>query len=48
LNPWVPIPSIKSAGLARPSWQKDCAAHALYEAMGFTEVDLLEPWIKEW
>jgi len=24
------------------------AAHALYESMGFTEVDLLEPWIKEW
>ena len=24
------------------------AAHALYDAMGFTEVDLLEPWIKEW
>lgn len=23
-------------------------AHALYESMGFTEVDLLEPWIKEW
>jgi mycothiol synthase len=24
------------------------SAHALYEAMGFTEFDLLEPWIKEW
>jgi mycothiol synthase len=24
------------------------AAHALYEAMGFEEFDLLEPWIKEW
>jgi GNAT superfamily N-acetyltransferase len=24
------------------------AAHALYESMGFTEVDLLEPWIKDW
>jgi GNAT superfamily N-acetyltransferase len=24
------------------------AAHALYESMGFTEFDLLEPWIKEW
>ena len=24
------------------------AAHALYESMGFTEVDLLEPWIREW
>lgn len=24
------------------------AAHALYEAMGFTEFELLEPWIKEW
>jgi mycothiol synthase len=23
-------------------------AHALYESMGFTEVDILEPWIKEW
>lgn len=23
------------------------AAHALYESMGFTEFDLLEPWIKE-
>jgi mycothiol synthase len=23
------------------------AAHALYESMGFTEVDLLEPWIRE-
>jgi GNAT superfamily N-acetyltransferase len=23
-------------------------AHALYESMGFSEVDLLEPWIKEW
>ena len=24
------------------------AAHALYESMGFTGFDLLEPWIKEW
>jgi len=24
------------------------AAHALYESMGFTEFDILEPWIKEW
>jgi mycothiol synthase len=24
------------------------AAHALYESMGFTEFDLLEPWSKEW
>jgi hypothetical protein len=24
------------------------AAHTLYESMGFTEFDLLEPWIKEW
>lgn len=24
------------------------AAHALYESMGFTEFDLLEPWIKQW
>jgi hypothetical protein len=24
------------------------AAHALYESMGFTQVDLLEPWIREW
>ena len=23
-------------------------AHALYESLGFTEFDLLEPWIKEW
>ena len=23
-------------------------AHALYKSMGFTEYDLLEPWIKEW
>ncbi len=23
-------------------------AHALYNSMGFTEFDLLEPWIKEW
>ena len=23
-------------------------AHALYHSMGFTEFDLLEPWIKEW
>ena len=23
-------------------------AHALYESMGFTDVDLLEPWTKEW
>ena len=23
-------------------------AHALYEFMGFSDVDLLEPWIKEW
>jgi ribosomal protein S18 acetylase RimI-like enzyme len=24
------------------------AAHALYQSMGFTVFDLLEPWIKEW
>jgi len=24
------------------------AAHALYESMGFTDVDILEPWIREW
>jgi mycothiol synthase len=24
------------------------AAHALYESVGFTDFDLLEPWIKEW
>jgi GNAT superfamily N-acetyltransferase len=24
------------------------SAHALYDSMGFTDVDLLEPWIKEW
>ena len=23
-------------------------AHALYESMGFTAVDILEPWIREW
>jgi mycothiol synthase len=23
-------------------------AHALYNSMGFTDVDLLEPWIREW
>ncbi len=23
-------------------------AHALYDSMGFTEFDLLEPWIREW
>jgi len=23
-------------------------AHALYDSMGFTEVDLLEPWFREW
>jgi mycothiol synthase len=23
-------------------------AHALYESRGFTDVDLLEPWVKEW
>lgn len=23
-------------------------AHALYDAMGFTEFDLLEPWIRDW
>jgi len=23
-------------------------AHALYESMGFLDVDILEPWIKEW
>jgi predicted N-acetyltransferase YhbS len=24
------------------------AAHALYGSVGFTDFDLLEPWIKEW
>jgi len=24
------------------------AAHALYESVGFTDFDLLEPWIREW
>lgn len=24
------------------------AAHALYESMGFNDVDLLEPWIRQW
>jgi len=23
-------------------------AHALYESLGFTDVDILEPWIKQW
>ena len=23
-------------------------AHALYDSMGFTDIDILEPWIKEW
>jgi GNAT superfamily N-acetyltransferase len=23
-------------------------AHALYDSMGFTDVDILEPWIREW
>jgi GNAT superfamily N-acetyltransferase len=23
-------------------------AHALYESMGFTDVDILEPWIRQW
>ena len=23
-------------------------AHALYESMGFTDVDILEPWIRDW
>ena len=35
------------ATLATVSSYSD-AAHALYESMGFTEFDLLEPWIKEW
>lgn len=26
----------------------DKAAHTLYESMGFTEFDLLEPWIRAW
>jgi len=24
-----------------------CCTHTLYESMGFTEFDLLEPWIKD-
>ena len=35
------------ATLATVSSYSD-GAHALYESMGFTEFDLLEPWIKEW
>ena len=35
------------ATLATVSSYSD-GAHALYESMGFTELDLLEPWIKEW
>jgi GNAT superfamily N-acetyltransferase len=35
------------ATLATVSSYSD-GAHALYHSMGFTEFDLLEPWIKEW
>ncbi len=35
------------ATLATVSSYSD-GAHALYNSMGFTEFDLLEPWIKEW
>lgn len=35
------------ATLATVSSYSD-GAHALYESMGFTDVDLLEPWIREW
>ncbi len=35
------------ATLATVSSYSD-AAHALYGSMGFTDFDLLEPWIKEW
>jgi ribosomal protein S18 acetylase RimI-like enzyme len=35
------------ATLATVSSYSD-GAHALYASMGFTEFDLLEPWIKEW
>ena len=35
------------ANLATVSSYSD-GAHALYASMGFTEFDLLEPWIKEW
>jgi hypothetical protein len=35
------------ATLASVSSYSD-GAHALYNSMGFTEFDLLEPWIKEW
>lgn len=35
------------ATLATVSSYSD-AAHALYESMGFTDFDLLEPWIKTW
>jgi GNAT superfamily N-acetyltransferase len=35
------------ANLATVSSYSD-GAHALYASMGFTEFDLLEPWIREW
>ncbi len=35
------------ATLATVSSYSD-AAHALYESMGFTDFDILEPWIKAW
>ena len=35
------------ASLATVSSYSD-GAHALYASMGFTEFDLLEPWIREW
>ena len=35
------------ATLASVSSYSD-GAHALYKSMGFTEFDLLEPWIKQW
>jgi hypothetical protein len=35
------------ATLATVSSYSD-GAHALYASMGFTEFDLLEPWIREW
>ncbi len=37
----------KGATLATVS-SYSAAAHALYKSMGFTDVDISEPWIKEW
>jgi mycothiol synthase len=37
----------KGATLATVS-SYSAAAHALYESMGFTDLDISEPWVKEW